>query len=479
MVPAMRSPARLAPLLVLALACPSLRPASETRSVPHTNPTPPRPEPPETMRGWELPSGRYLLDGVFVMLPSSPDAGVLYADAPQHVQRDAGGELFVTVRLDGQPLRLRVHQPFELSTCLRAPKAVRESGLEWHLGAGARVYLRGSVDGERMRIALAPWLHAPTYIVRRSDLSPDACSPRWPMHEERVGHRCLRPEPGPPRPETPGARLAAGVPVETIEARDGWTHVRVRDPHLPEGAPAVVTGWLSPDDRGHVREAVSLPEALTVSEGWPRPSGEVVFQWSTDIKLAYPRVFGDYFVKLDGEVGTLAIPGFAPGPLLEEKRETAAVSPPSHGLARTVLPVGTMECTPRANPPVSPDALEGEAHELPEGYGSLPRAVIRETIQRNIGDVRGCYERQLEYSPGLEGRLVYRFVIGRDGSVSIVGLVDRSGGFDPWVAACIARRMRAWRFPAPDDGGIVIVTYPFQLTPIRDLGAVDFRREGD
>ena len=35
------------------------------------------------------------------------------------------------------------------------------------------------------------------------------------------------------------------------------------------------------------------------------------------------------------------------------------------------------------------------------------------------------------------------------------------------VGACIARAVRRWKFPPPEGGGIVVVTYPFVLQQVR------------
>ena len=41
---------------------------------------------------------------------------------------------------------------------------------------------------------------------------------------------------------------------------------------------------------------------------------------------------------------------------------------------------------------------------------------------------------------------------------------DVSGQLGNVVPRCIASRMRRWRFPAPDGGGVVAVSYPFVLS---------------
>src|SRR6185436_652256 len=56
--------------------------------------------------------------------------------------------------------------------------------------------------------------------------------------------------------------------------------------------------------------------------------------------------------------------------------------------------------------------------------GRMPAESIRRVMRQNYGRFRGCYHRGLLRNPSLEGRVVLRFVIGRDGNVIDV----RDGG---------------------------------------------------
>lgn len=94
--------------------------------------------------------------------------------------------------------------------------------------------------------------------------------------------------------------------------------------------------------------------------------------------------------------------------------------------------------------------------------GSLSREVIRRVIQRHIGEVRFCYERALQDRPTLAGRVNVQFVISPTGAVQTASIAD-SDLNAPAVDACIANAVRRWTFPAPEGGGIVVVTYPFTL----------------
>lgn len=95
--------------------------------------------------------------------------------------------------------------------------------------------------------------------------------------------------------------------------------------------------------------------------------------------------------------------------------------------------------------------------------GSLSKEVIRRIVHRHINEVKFCYERQLSKRPDLSGRVAVKFIISGTGAVQMAAVASSTLG-DPTVENCIASAVRRWTFPQPEGGGIVIVTYPFQLT---------------
>jgi len=95
--------------------------------------------------------------------------------------------------------------------------------------------------------------------------------------------------------------------------------------------------------------------------------------------------------------------------------------------------------------------------------GSLSKEVIRRIVQRNINQVRFCYERELAKRPDLAGRVSIKFIISGTGAVQMA-VVEESTVGNAAVENCIAQAVRRWTFPQPEGGGIVVVTYPFMLT---------------
>jgi biopolymer transport protein ExbD len=95
--------------------------------------------------------------------------------------------------------------------------------------------------------------------------------------------------------------------------------------------------------------------------------------------------------------------------------------------------------------------------------GTLDKSIIRRTVQEHLGDVRDCYERYRDFEPGPSGRLVVKFTIDETGAVVASQLDDSTVGAPP-IESCVVKAVRRWTFPRPEHG-VVIVSYPFELTP--------------
>jgi TonB family protein len=99
--------------------------------------------------------------------------------------------------------------------------------------------------------------------------------------------------------------------------------------------------------------------------------------------------------------------------------------------------------------------------------GSLSKEVIRRVIQRHLNEVRFCYEQALSAQPALSGRVQVKFVISPSGAVPAANVESSTLGAAR-AEQCIAQAVRRWAFPAPDGGGVVIVSYPFVLQTADD-----------
>ena len=107
------------------------------------------------------------------------------------------------------------------------------------------------------------------------------------------------------------------------------------------------------------------------------------------------------------------------------------------------------------------------AQALPVGLESqssagLDRDQIAAVVAQNSSQVRFCYEQGLRENPGLAGRVTIDFVIGGNGLVQSAR-VSATSLNDSQVENCIVQRLKSWKFPVPDGGVEVKVSYPFTL----------------
>ena len=96
--------------------------------------------------------------------------------------------------------------------------------------------------------------------------------------------------------------------------------------------------------------------------------------------------------------------------------------------------------------------------------GALDRSLIDEVIKRHMNQIRYCYQRELTKNPSLAGKVVVKFVIAKDGSVSSASKKTSTIN-NGAVEQCVVGRFMRMQFPEPKGGGIVIVSYPFTFLP--------------
>jgi TonB family protein len=96
----------------------------------------------------------------------------------------------------------------------------------------------------------------------------------------------------------------------------------------------------------------------------------------------------------------------------------------------------------------------------PMVVGALDKELIRKVIHANRGQVKFCYESQLNRFPKLEGKVAIKFIISPEGTVKQSSVAQTTVD-NAELEACVAGRVRTWIFPKPRGGGMVMVTYPF------------------
>jgi hypothetical protein len=121
------------------------------------------------------------------------------------------------------------------------------------------------------------------------------------------------------------------------------------------------------------------------------------------------------------------------------------------GLATNGRPLGELYVNPRH------DGGVGEVS------GRLPPEVIQRIVREHFELMRDCYLSGLARHPNLTGRVTVRFVISREGLVSLAR--DEGSDLpDAQVRDCVINAFTKLEFPKP-EGGIVTVVYPILLAP--------------
>lgn len=95
-----------------------------------------------------------------------------------------------------------------------------------------------------------------------------------------------------------------------------------------------------------------------------------------------------------------------------------------------------------------------------EIVGGLDREIIAQYIRSQLGQILYCYERQLSANPDLYGKVAIKFTIAGDGTVETQRISDTTLK-NATVEGCILQKVAKWKFPTPDGGTKVLVTYPF------------------
>ena len=104
--------------------------------------------------------------------------------------------------------------------------------------------------------------------------------------------------------------------------------------------------------------------------------------------------------------------------------------------------------------------LGGDEEEF---YGTIDREAVRRVIQRNLSQVRSCYEFALRReSKQLSGKLVLEWLIAEEGQVLEPKVISNSIGSDT-VGQCVIRVLRTWRFPEPPAGVVGKIQFPFNM----------------
>lgn len=108
----------------------------------------------------------------------------------------------------------------------------------------------------------------------------------------------------------------------------------------------------------------------------------------------------------------------------------------------------------------APKAIALKIEEASGDFSGLSKEEIDRVVKARAGVFRACYQKELNRSPGIGGKLIMHFVIAADGSVKSA---NPQGGTlrNEGVESCVRGNIMRLKFPA--KGG-AIVNYPFVFT---------------
>ncbi|HEY4117311.1 MAG TPA: AgmX/PglI C-terminal domain-containing protein [Byssovorax sp.] len=145
------------------------------------------------------------------------------------------------------------------------------------------------------------------------------------------------------------------------------------------------------------------------------------------------------------------------------KRALAGGARPMPAFAVTLSPRSATPPPEEAKPPPragGPKIAVGSV----TAAGRLPPEVVQRIVRKNFRAFTACYASGLERRADLAGRVVIRFVIGKDGKISQAGDAEATTLKDAKAHGCILAAFSRLEFPPP-EGGTVTVTYPLEFSP--------------
>lgn len=96
------------------------------------------------------------------------------------------------------------------------------------------------------------------------------------------------------------------------------------------------------------------------------------------------------------------------------------------------------------------------------GTGKMSKGSVASVIKKRKSAIRKCYETALRTNSKVAGKVVIQFTVGTRGRVTASTVKSNSTG-DKGVGNCIAKRLKKWKFPKPENGSVTF-SYPFVLS---------------
>jgi outer membrane biosynthesis protein TonB len=224
---------------------------------------------------------------------------------------------------------------------------------------------------------------------------------------------------------------------------------RAQEPDVPDLAPEIETGLLTREARQSIRQ-VTANQAL-----------------DDTLRKALAPLQGE---RLAGAQGTGSGSGSGFGPGQQGTGTTRGGKPGGSGGGGSVqgdfISQGKVDTGETRAPKGTGGSGAGAKEVAVVGtgnatgdFGGLSKEEIERVILARKGLIRACYQRELNRTRDLGGKLVVNFRIGADGKVQSVRVLgDKSSLRHPKVESCVTRQIAQLKFPAKGGG---VVNYPF------------------
>ncbi|TNE92445.1 MAG: hypothetical protein EP330_01965 [Deltaproteobacteria bacterium] len=149
---------------------------------------------------------------------------------------------------------------------------------------------------------------------------------------------------------------------------------------------------------------------------------------------------------------------------------------------RILLPLLLIACGAPPEPAETPEApapeakAEAPAEEAPPAgkiggapilphpvvIGALSADKVSEVIEAHLDELDACYTNEVAKKPDLKGKVLVKFSIQKDGSVTNARTESTSLRHEP-TEACLAEVVAKQTFPALESGKLAVVQFPFSF----------------
>ncbi len=116
-----------------------------------------------------------------------------------------------------------------------------------------------------------------------------------------------------------------------------------------------------------------------------------------------------------------------------------------------------------AAPAMNLDEVE-DLETLFEVKGNVDKSQVAGIIGQRKPDIHKCYGDALAANPGMTGRVLVQITTAANGSVASA-MIKQTTLKKPVVEQCMVGKIRGWKFPNDNSGGLVVIKYAFQLPP--------------